>query len=36
MTGWRSESLRVYGSYDGEFRSNAVAHQLTGGLRYTW
>ncbi|NVO14085.1 MAG: autotransporter domain-containing protein [Rhodoplanes sp.] len=36
VTGWRSDALRVYAAYDGEFRRNASAHQLTGGLRVTW
>ncbi len=36
VTGWRTDNLRVYGAYDGEFRRNATAHQLTGGLRYAW
>ncbi|MFD2182131.1 autotransporter domain-containing protein [Rhodoplanes azumiensis] len=36
VTGWRTEALRLYAAYDGEFRRNASAHQLTGGLRVSW
>lgn len=36
VTGWRTDNLRVFGAYDGEFRRNATAHQLSGGLRYLW
>jgi subtilase-type serine protease len=36
LSGWRSENIRLYGSYNGEFRSNAVSHQLAAGVRFSW
>ena len=36
LAGWATGNLRLFAAYDGEFRSNAASHQLTGGLRYTW
>ena len=31
-----ADALRVFASYTGEFRTNAVAHQISAGLRLTW
>jgi outer membrane autotransporter protein len=36
LSGWTRENFRLFGSYNGEFRRNAVSHQVTGGARYTW
>lgn len=36
LAAWRTQNLRVFGSYNGEFRSNARSHQVTGGLRASW
>jgi len=36
LTAWRSQALSVYAGYTGEFRSNAVSHQIAGGLRAAW
>lgn len=36
LAGWERENFQVFGSYNGEFRSNAVSHQFSGGARYTW
>lgn len=36
LSGWRSENVRLYGSYNGEFRSNAVSHQVAAGARFSW
>lgn len=36
LAAWRTQNLLVFGSYTGEFRSNATTHQLAGGLRVTW
>jgi subtilase-type serine protease len=36
LAAWRTEKLRVYVAYNGEFRSNAVSNQISGGLLYSW
>jgi len=36
LAGWATDHLRLFAAYNGEFRSNATSHQLTGGLRYAW
>lgn len=36
LTGWTHESLRLFVAYNGELRTNAASHQLSGGARYTW
>lgn len=36
LAGWTRESLRLFVAYNGEFRSNATSHQVTGGGRVTW
>ncbi len=36
LAAWRTESLRVFGGYTGEFRKNATSHQLAGGVRAIW
>jgi len=36
LAGWTQENFRLFAAYNGEFRSNATSHQLTGGVRYTW
>lgn len=36
FAGWTQENFRLFVAYQGELRSNAASHQLTGGARYTW
>lgn len=36
LAGWTRENFRLFATYNGEFRSNAVSHQVTGGARVTW
>jgi len=36
MSGWAHESFRLFAAYNGEFRSNASSHQLSGGVRVAW
>lgn len=36
LSGWRTESFRLFGAYNGEFRSNATSHQLSAGVRFNW
>ena len=36
LVAWQTDALRVYGSYTGEVRRNAVAHQVMAGIRKTW
>ncbi len=36
LTAWRSEQFRVFASVGGEYRHNAVSHQIAGGVRYAW
>lgn len=36
LAAWQTEKLRLFAAYNGEFRSNAAAHQLSGGLRVSW
>jgi len=36
LAGWTQENFRLFAAYNGEFRSNATSHQVTGGARYTW
>jgi uncharacterized protein with beta-barrel porin domain len=36
LAAWRTQMLSVYGGYTGEFRVNAVSHQVTAGLRASW
>lgn len=36
LAGWTRESFRLFAAYNGEFRSNAASHQISGGARYTW
>lgn len=36
LSGWRTESFRIFTAYNGEYRSNAVSHQLSAGARFTW
>lgn len=36
LAGWQRENLRLFAAYNGEFRSNAVSHQFTGGVRVAW
>jgi len=36
VAAWRTQALRVFAAYTGEFRSNATSHQLAGGLRAIW
>lgn len=36
LAGWTRESLRLFVAYNGEFRSNATSHQVSGGGRVTW
>jgi outer membrane autotransporter protein len=36
ISGWRSDSFRLFAAYNGEFRSNATSHQLSAGARFNW
>jgi len=36
LSGWRTESFRMFGAYNGEYRSNATSHQLSAGARFNW
>jgi outer membrane autotransporter protein len=36
LAGWTYENFRAFGAYNGEFRTRAVSHQVTGGVRYIW
>jgi outer membrane autotransporter protein len=36
LSGWRTETFRMFGAYNGEYRSNAVSHQLSAGARFNW
>lgn len=36
LAAWQTQNLRVFGSYTGEFRSNATSQQVAGGLRVIW
>ena len=36
LAAWKTQNLRVFASYTGEFRSNANAQQVAGGLRVNW
>ncbi|MDO8876805.1 MAG: autotransporter domain-containing protein [Pseudolabrys sp.] len=36
LSGWTQSNFRLFTAYNGEFRSNATSHQLSGGARYTW
>ena len=36
MSGWADESFRLFAAYNGEFRSNAISHQVSGGARLAW
>ncbi|MDP2410009.1 MAG: autotransporter domain-containing protein [Pseudolabrys sp.] len=36
MSGWADESFRLFAAYNGEFRSNASSHQVSGGARFAW
>ena len=36
LSGWRTETFRMFGAYNGEYRSNATSHQLSAGARFAW
>ena len=36
LSGWRTETFRLFGAYNGEYRSNAISHQLSAGARFIW
>ncbi|ABD88136.1 autotransporter domain-containing protein [Rhodopseudomonas palustris] len=36
LSGWRTESFRLFAAYNGEFRSNATSHQISAGARMNW
>lgn len=36
LSGWRTDSFRLFGAYNGEFRGNATSHQLSAGVRFNW
>ncbi len=36
LSGWRTETFRLFGAYNGEYRSNATSHQLSAGARFAW
>lgn len=36
VSGWRTDSFRLYAAYNGEYRSNATSHQVSAGARFSW
>jgi subtilase-type serine protease len=36
LAGWQTQRLRVFLSYNGEFRSNATSNGVSAGLIYNW
>ncbi|MGP9811934.1 S8 family peptidase [Rhodopseudomonas sp. NSM] len=36
ISGWRSDSFRMFAAYNGEYRSNAASHQVSAGARFNW
>lgn len=36
LAAWQRENLRLFVSYNGEFRENAISQGVTGGLAITW
>ncbi|WP_031335905.1 autotransporter outer membrane beta-barrel domain-containing protein, partial [Rhodopseudomonas sp. B29] len=36
ISGWRTESFRLFAAYNGEFRRNAESHQVSAGARVNW
>ncbi|MCG6203104.1 autotransporter domain-containing protein [Rhodopseudomonas sp. HC1] len=36
MSGWQTETFRLFASYHGEYRSNATSHQVSAGARVNW
>ncbi|WP_322516491.1 autotransporter domain-containing protein [Rhodopseudomonas palustris] len=36
ISGWRTDSFRMFAAYNGEYRSNAASHQLSAGARFNW
>jgi subtilase-type serine protease len=36
LAAWKTDTLRVFAGYSGEFRRNAISQQATGGLRVAW
>ena len=36
ISGWRTESFRLFAAYNGEFRRNAESHQVSAGARFNW
>ena len=36
LIAWQRQDLRLFLGYNAEFRSNAVAQGVTGGLRMLW
>jgi subtilase-type serine protease len=36
LIGWQAEGLKLFIAYDGEFRGNAIAQGITGGIRASW
>jgi len=36
LSGWRTETFRMFAAYTGEYRSNATSHQVSAGARVNW
>ncbi|MBI5130255.1 MAG: autotransporter domain-containing protein [Rhodopseudomonas palustris] len=36
VSGWRTETFRLFAAYNGEFRRNAESHQVSAGARFNW
>ncbi|MBB1092680.1 autotransporter domain-containing protein [Rhodopseudomonas palustris] len=36
ISGWRADTFRMFAAYNGEYRSNAISHQLSAGARFNW
>ncbi|WP_420131118.1 autotransporter domain-containing protein, partial [Rhodopseudomonas sp.] len=36
VSGWHTETFRLFAAYNGEYRSNATSHQVSAGARVNW
>ncbi|KPG01600.1 peptidase S8 [Rhodopseudomonas sp. AAP120] len=36
ISGWHTETFRMFAAYNGEYRSNATSHQVSAGARVNW
>ncbi|MFC0241211.1 autotransporter domain-containing protein [Rhodopseudomonas telluris] len=36
VSGWHTETFRMFAAYNGEYRSNATSHQVSAGARVNW